>query len=223
MTEPARAEAVSVGWRGEDVARELPELRLLSAEARVLASCVRPSPPEIRRQLAALSDRYNGAKAIATRGEAVPAAYRALSHAIGLDPDVVRTPIEEAVFSRLFDGAFVSVNLLEDALLIALVDTAVAVAALDAELLDGELGIRTAIGGEQRRHAPGEAALRGGELVLADGAGPIALLGAQAPAGCAPSRRTRHVRLYALEFAGISELAVREALWIGCSVLEAHG
>ncbi|MHB1539140.1 MAG: hypothetical protein ACYCUM_03410 [Solirubrobacteraceae bacterium] len=222
MTPPAAAELVCVGWRASEVERELPELRVLSCEVLTARSCLRPSPEPIRRQLAALSDRFNGAKAIALRGQAVPAAYRALSNAIGIDPDVVATPIEQAVFGRMFNGAFLSVNLIEDALLIALVDTAVAVAALDADLLTGQLGIRPAVAGERLRSAEPEPPLAGGELVLADGVDPLALLGVPVPRCAAPRRATRRLRLYALEFAGVSQLTVREALWIAASTLEAH-
>jgi hypothetical protein len=214
---------VTVGWRAREVVRELPELRVLSCEASLRGSCLRASPQPLREQLAALSDRFNGAKAIAVRGEAVPAAYRALFHAVGLDPDRLRTPIEEAVFSRMFDGAFLSQNLLDDVLLIALVDTSVAVWALDADALEGELGLRTAGEREQLRGAEQSMSLAGGELVIADETRALALLGTAPAQPFSPRRSTRRVRLFALEFAGISELAVHEALWIACSALDAQG
>ena len=70
---------------------------------------------------------------MAIRREPVPAAYRVFFRHIGLDPDVVRTPIEAAVLERMLRGGFLTGGLLEDVLLIALVDTGVPVWALDAE------------------------------------------------------------------------------------------
>ena len=74
---------------------------------------------------------------MAVRREPVPAAYRVFFRQIGLDPDVVRTPIEAAVLERMLRGGFPSRGLLADVLLIALVDTGVPVWALDAECVDG--------------------------------------------------------------------------------------
>ena len=83
-------------------------------------------------RLRELSNRFRGAQAVAIRREPVPAAYRVFFRHIGLDPDVVRTPIEAAVLERMLRGGFLSGGLLEDMLLIALVDTGVPVWALDA-------------------------------------------------------------------------------------------
>ena len=68
---------------------------------------------------------------------------------IGLDPDIVRTPIEAAVLERMLRGGFLSGGLLSDVLLIALIDTGVAVWALDAESVDGPLGIVSSGEGER--------------------------------------------------------------------------
>ncbi len=68
---------------------------------------------------------------------------------IGLDPDVVRTPIEAAVLERMMRGGFLSGGLLDDVLLIALLDTGVPVWALDADSVDGPLGIRASREGER--------------------------------------------------------------------------
>lgn len=223
--EPA---AATVGWCAPDVARELPDLRLLSSEVQLSSSCLRSSPAAVRERLAALSDRYNGAKAIALRREAVPAAYRAFFREIGLDPDTTRTPIEAAVFWRMFDGGFVPTNLLDDTLLIGLIDTAVAVWALDADSLVGELGVRTSRAGEVLGHddpvARGEAPRRldAGQLVVADSATAVSVLGEAPVSSVRPRRSSRRVRLYALQVDGIPSLAVDEALWVVGSALEAQ-
>ena len=46
------------------------------------------------------------------RREPVPSAYRVFYRHIGLDPDVVRTPIEEAMLARMLQGGFSSDGLL---------------------------------------------------------------------------------------------------------------
>lgn len=220
MVEPP---AVREGWRDAVIAEELPDLRLLTVTIAVARSCVGASPPDVRERLAAFSDRFNGAKAIAVRREAVPAAYRSFFREIGLDPETRRTPIEAAVFARLFDGGFVSRNLLEDVLLLALVDTGIAVWAIDAAVAQGVLGVRLAKAGERLRgdEAAGRS-LHGGELVVADSGGPLTLLSEPPPAGLRPRRATRSICLYALQVRGISTLAVEEALWFACSALQAR-
>src|SRR6202023_4372095 len=91
------------------------------------------SPHDIKARLRGLSNQFRGARAIGVRREPVPAAYRVFFRQIGLDPDVVSTPIEAAIRERMLRGGFLTGGLLEDVLLIALIDTGVAVWALDAE------------------------------------------------------------------------------------------
>ncbi len=141
------------GWCEREVEVELPGLRLVHLRAAV-AHTGRRSPPAVKARLRALSNRWAGPHAVNLRQRAVPAAYRVFYRHIGLDPDVVRTPIEEAMLARMFQGGFHSNHLLADALLIALVDTGVPVWALDATALDGPLGIRASREGEGLGGAP---------------------------------------------------------------------
>ena len=106
--DPPDARQCATGWCAAEVQAELPGLRLLVSEARH----TRPqpltggSPPEIQERLRELSNRFRGARAVGVRREPVPAAYRVFFRQIGLDPDVVRTPIEAAVLERMLDGGF---------------------------------------------------------------------------------------------------------------------
>ena len=104
------------------------------------------------------------------RTEAVPAAYRVFFRHAGMDPDDRRPPSEAAAMRRLMEGGFVSRSWLEDALLLAVLETGVPVWALDAERVDGPLGIRVA--GASERLGEGELApdLRPGRMVVADAA-----------------------------------------------------
>ena len=125
-----------------------------------------------------LADRFRGAEAIALRTRPVPAAYRALFRQLGLDPDVTRTPVEALAVERLLRGGLPSRGLPEDALALATLETGVPVWACDAAHVDAGL--------ELRPEPPD------GRLVLADAAGPVAVLfSAPLPARApgAPRRR----------------------------------
>ena len=124
----------------------------------------------------------------------MPAAYRVFFRHIGLDPDVVRTPIEAAVLERMLRGGFLTSGLLEDVLLIALVDTAVPVWALDAETLEGAPGDpRQPCGRAARRAQPMPPTLPAGRLVVADARAALAVLFGE-PRRCTPARRADAAR-----------------------------
>lgn len=220
----AEREHTKIGWCAPEVREELPHLRLASLCVRLAPEAMpgRASPPQIRERLGALSDRFNGAKAIAVRTEPVPAAYRVFFRQIGLDPEVARTPIEAAVLDRLIDGGFLSRGLLSDVLLLALVDTGVPVWALDERSLHGELGIRLSED-ETLGRGPGGVQVPSGRLVVADASAALALLFDEPVAAHRPTSRSGELTLYALQVPGVSWLAVEEALWICRSALEGGG
>jgi DNA/RNA-binding domain of Phe-tRNA-synthetase-like protein len=210
------------GWCAREVEEELPGLRLLSSEVEVAraGSLTGNSPPDIEARLRELSNRFRGAAAVALRRDPIPSAQRVFFRHIGLDPELVRTPIEAAVFQRMLKGGFLSGGLLEDVLLIALLDTSVAVWALDSEALDGPLGIRVSAEGERLGRSDGAPELPAGRLVIADASVPQAILfGALAP-GAKPAGRARRLSLFAVQVAGVPELYVEEALWGARSSLE---
>ncbi|HLH15495.1 MAG TPA: hypothetical protein VKV16_11940, partial [Solirubrobacteraceae bacterium] len=115
-------ELAAAGWCVPEIAQELPGLRLLWTEARHTRaqSLTARSPREIAAHLRELSSRFRGARSVGIRRETVPGAYRVFFRQIGLDPDVVRTPIETALTERMLMGGFEPGGLLEDILLIAL-------------------------------------------------------------------------------------------------------
>lgn len=210
------------GWCAPEVAEELPGLRLLVAEARTgrRGSLTAASPPDILARLRELSNRMRGAAAVAVRSQPVPAAYRVFFRHIGLDPDVVHTPLEAAVLERMLRGGYLSAGLLADVLLIALLDTGVPVWALDAEAVDGSLGIRASAAGERLGRSHDAPALPAGRLVIADSSAPLAVLfGALAP-GHQPAGATQRLTLFALQVEGVPELYVEEALWSCRAALE---
>lgn len=183
-----------------------------------VAARVRPSPRAVRLRLRGLSDRYRGASVIAMRTQPIPHAYRAFYRQVGMDPDASRIPSEEAAVARLLQGGFRSQDLVNDALLIALIETGVPVWALDGERVDVTgLGIRTTL--PREGFGDGEHPLPGGRLVVADSERIQALLfGAIAP-GHEVGSRTRRLVLFAVGVDGVPEIHVEEALWMCGEVL----
>lgn len=216
-----RLESVS-GWRAPEVEEELPGLRLLVGQA--LHTREQPltagSPPDIRQRLSELSNRVRGARAVAIRREPVPAAYRVFFRHIGLEPDAVRTPIEAAILERMLRGGFLARCLLEDVLLLALVDTGVPVWALNAESVDGQLGIRASRQGERLGRAADASVLPAGRLVVADASAALAILFGELAPGHEPRADTRRLTLFAVQVAGVPDLFVEEALWTCRMALE---
>ncbi len=214
---------LELGWRARELEQDLPELRLMIVQARVArpGSLTARSPSGIEDRLRELSNRFRGARAVTVRREPVPAAYRVFFRQIGLDPDVVRTPIEAAALERMMRGGFLSGGMLQDVLLIALVDTGVPVWALDAEAVNGPLGIRASSEGEPLGRTAGAPPLPAGRLVVADASTALApLFGELAPGHRAKSDTSR-LTLFAIQVAGVPSLYVEEALWTCRMALEA--
>lgn len=209
-------------WEGRveaAVAGELPGLRLWCM---ALAAGEQPSPPELRERLRLLSSRFRGAQAVALRSKPIPHAYRVFYRHIGLDPDVVRVPVEEAVVQRLKDGEFRSRSLLHDALTLAVMETSVPVWALDSDRVDGELEVRRAAEHEPLGRGDDRAPwLPGGRLVVADAAGPVAVLFGAVAGSHHPTAATQRSLLFSLQVEGVPAIHVSEALWtvadiVGC-------
>jgi DNA/RNA-binding domain of Phe-tRNA-synthetase-like protein len=163
-----------------------------------------PTPRELVAHLRGLADRIGGAQAIALRGRDVPHAYRVFFRHVGLDPDVVRTPVEAVTLRRLEEGTLHSRGLVEDALTVAVLETGVGVVAFDAALLAGPLRLRE----------------EAGTLVLADDEGPLAVLfAAGPPTRAAVTRDTRRIALVAVAVPNVPDLFVQEALWTAWEIL----
>lgn len=209
------AEQPEIGWTAHEVAAEFPELKLLAVEV----DC----PPvlstqQLQQQLRSMSDRWSGQRAVALRREPIPAAYRIFFRHIGLDPDITRTPIEQAIFERLLNGGFLPSGKLDDVLLLALVETGVPVWALDADTVEGPLGIR--VSARERLGCAADAVeLSAGQLVIADARSALAVLFGTIGSGHEPHQRTRRLVLFTVQVAGVSTMHAEEALWLCTSAL----
>lgn len=183
-----------------EVAAEHPGLCVWTAR---VPGRVGRTPPELRRRLRLLADRYAGAQAVTLRTRPVPWAYRVLFRHLGLDPDVTRTPVEALVVERMLHGGFAARGLPADALALATLETGVPVWAADADRV-GEL-----------RLAPDA----GGRLVLADARGLVSVLFEPPVAERAPSRGTRTLLLVAVQAPGVEDLVVAEAVWTAAAAM----
>jgi DNA/RNA-binding domain of Phe-tRNA-synthetase-like protein len=177
------------------------------------------SPRPLRRRLRDLSSRMRGPQALLMRQQTVPQAYRVFFRHIGLDPDRDRPPGEAAVVDRLLVGEFRSRNLVDDALLLALLETGVPVWALDAAAVSGAPGLR--LSGEGERIGRGEDTMPvvAGRIVVADDAGPLALLFEPPGPGTGVRRSTERAILFAVRVAGVPAIHIEEALWTCAELL----
>jgi DNA/RNA-binding domain of Phe-tRNA-synthetase-like protein len=202
------------GWVGEALAEEFPELGLFHAT--VMASSGR-SPKPVKERLRQMSDRFTGPKAVQTRQQPVPWAYRVFFRQIGIDPDDQRPPAEAVALERMRAGAFHSRNLLDDALLIATVETGVPVLAFDAERVEDSLGLRLAEEGE-RLGGDGRD-LRAGQILVADELRPLAVLFGDTAPGRGVGPDTSRMRLATVRVKGVPDVSVEEALWTVADIL----
>jgi DNA/RNA-binding domain of Phe-tRNA-synthetase-like protein len=205
------------GWIDGGLAYEFPDLRIASV---TVAGGPRRTAPELRERLGMLADRFHGARALTIRREPVPAAYRVFFRHLGIDPDVHRTPIEAAAVERLLRGGFASGGAIDDACLLALVETGVPVWALDAERVDGPLGLRPAHAGERLGDGDYADDLPPDRIVVADRAGPVAVLFGPTAPGRLPTRQTIRLLLFAVGAPGVPAMYFEEALYCCAEALD---
>jgi DNA/RNA-binding domain of Phe-tRNA-synthetase-like protein len=179
------------------VAAEHPGLWLAWTEVEAAPA---PTPRELRDRLRRMADRMTGAEAIAMRQREVPHAHRVFFRHIGLDPDVVRTPVEALVLRRMSEGGLRPQGLIADALSVAVLETGVGVWAFD-----GLVG------------AP-RIELDGATLVIADENGRLCALFGE-PERAVPGKATRRMALVAVAVPGVADLFVQEALWTAWDIL----
>jgi DNA/RNA-binding domain of Phe-tRNA-synthetase-like protein len=206
---------IELGWVAEDLAAEFPELRLhyMTVEARSGRS-----PDTVRRRLRTLADRYTGGKAVTLRQQPIPWAYRVFFRQVGIDPDVQRTPVEAIALERMRAGGFPSQNLLDDALLIATVETGVPLVAFDEDKLDGPLGLRLSAPGE-RLGGDGRP-LSSRQVVIADAERAVGVLFADLADGRGVHPHTERMRIGSIQVKGVPDVSVEEALWIVSEILQ---
>jgi DNA/RNA-binding domain of Phe-tRNA-synthetase-like protein len=202
------------GWVEPALAEEFPGLGL--AYTTVSAGTGRSSEP-LREQLRELSDRFGGAQAINLRQQPIPWSYRVFYRHIGLDPDETPPPAEEVSLNRMRDGTYKSRNRLHDALTIAIAEVGVAIAAFDADTIEGRLGMRLA--GEEETFEGRTTPLIPGTILIADEQRPISILFKQTAAGHEVTKKTERTTLVAIKVKGVPDIALEESLWLAASAM----
>lgn len=206
------------GWVSGELADEFPFVGLVHAT--VDARPVR-SPRAVKERLKLMSDRFTGPKAVQLRQQPVPWAYRVFYRQIGIDPDRQPPAPEAAALERMRAGHFKSRNLLDDAMLIATVETGVPLYAYDAARVDGGPGLRLAAPGE-RLGGDGRD-LRGGEIVVADSERALAVLFGEPSPSCCARRESERLLITAVRVKGVPEVSLEEALWTCAEILTEPG
>lgn len=200
-----------------DVRAEFPGLRLRFIELR---GPVRPDSRGVEERLRLLSDRIQGRSVVTMRTQPIHHAYRSFFRQTGLDPDVQHTPAEQAAIARLLTGGLRARDPLSGALLIALVETGVAVWALDGDrVAPGGLGIRQTGDREELGSGVHRILLRAGCLVVADARHIQALLFEDPARGHVADRSSRRVVLFAVGVQGVPDVSLEEALWLAVEAL----
>ena len=195
---------------------EFPELGIVHAEVPVRP---RRSPPAVRARLREASDRFTGAKAITLRQQPIPWAYRVFFRHVGIDPDERRTPIEAIALERMRAGGFQSRNVVDDALLLATLETGVPVLAFDAAAVEPGLGLRVSVAGEPL----GEVPLSSGQVVIADSRRALAVLFGEMAERVGVQQGTSRMLLVAVRVKGVPEVSVEEALWVAAETVSETG
>ena len=208
---------LTAGWVDAEIAAEFPDLALVST---VVAGRGGRSAREVKDRMKTLSNRFTGARAITLRQEPGPAAYRIFFRQVGIDPDDRRPPIEQIAIDRLTHGGFKPRGRVEDAVLIATLETGVPVVAFDADRIDGTLGLRPTVAGD-RLGAQGRT-LAAGQLAIADGSRVLQVLFGDAAEEVLPDKETAKIALGAVRVKGVPELSVEEALWNAAELLGAE-
>lgn len=205
------------GWIEVELAEEFPELGLDFVHVQAHSG---RSPFTVRERLRELSDRFTGSKVVHMRQDPVPWAYRVFFRQVGVDPDSDRTPVERIAVERLERGGLRSQNLLDDALVVATVETGVPVIAFDADEVGEHLGLRLSQKGEALDG--GGRPLSARQIVVADEDRPLSVLFGEIAEERGVTRRTSRMVLVGLRVKGVPAISVEEALWTASDLLRAH-
>jgi len=205
------------GWIEVELAEEFPELGLDFVHVQARSG---RSPFTVRERLRELSDRFTGSKVVHMRQDPVPWAYRVFFRQVGVDPDSDRTPVERIAVERLERGGLRSRNLLDDALVVATVETGVPVIAFDADKVGEHLGLRLSQKGEAL--GGGGRPLSARQIVVADEDRPLSVLFGEIAEDRGVTSRTSRMVLVALRVKGVPAISVEEALWTASDLLLAH-
>jgi DNA/RNA-binding domain of Phe-tRNA-synthetase-like protein len=191
------------GWLDHHFAAEFPTV---SMRYTVIEAANRRSSDAMRNRLADHSTKFTGRRALDLPRHQIPAAYRAFYRQLGLNPDAQPPPVEAIARERVLRGWFPSYGVVADALLVATVESHIALYVIDAAGLDGPLGIRPARDADSPHFAAGT-------LVIADAEKAVAELFGPPIEPYAVSRDTTTIGIYAVGVPGMDPWLLDDALW----------
>jgi DNA/RNA-binding domain of Phe-tRNA-synthetase-like protein len=204
------------GWVAPELAEEFPGLGLLYTIVEAGSS---RSPEAVKEQLRELSNRFAGAQAINLRQRPIPWAYRVFFRQIGLDPDGTPSPVEQISLDRMKGGRFRSQNRLDDAIVIATMETGAAIRAFDADRVSGRLGLR--LSGSEESFEGRTSPLPDGTIVIADEERPLEVLFGASAESSLVTARSKRTLLVAIQVKGVPGVVLEEALWLAASAMRA--
>ena len=117
-------------------------------------------------------------------------------------------------------GGFKSQGLIEDAVTIGIVETGVAMRALDADRISGRLGLRIAQPDERLGGEKHGLKLPEGTLVMADEGVAVGLIFGETAECRGPTRDARRMAVCAIQVQGVPDISVEEAIWNCVNVLK---
>jgi DNA/RNA-binding domain of Phe-tRNA-synthetase-like protein len=205
---------IGQGWLEPELRAEFPALALYHATIETGSGS---SPREVKERLRVMSNRFTGAKAVNLRQEPVPWSYRVFFRQVGIDPDERRTAPEEIALERMKRGGFRSQNLLDDAIVIATVETGVPVIAFDADRIDGELGLRLST--EKERLGGDGRPLSSRQLVIADSLRAVGVLFGELADNRGVHPETKRMTLVVVRVKGVPQVSLEEALWTAFEIV----
>lgn len=210
MSSQARVQRGTVGL---DISDEFGALELLYV---VVGRGDGRSPREVKTQLKELSDSFRVSHAPAQRQAPVPSAFRAFARQVGVDPGSAPLPIDLILIERLRAGRFRPLGLVNDAMVLASLETQVPLWALDGSELVGGIGVRPAEPGERIAGEP----VAEGRLVVADALAPRCALLAPVPEASAPTKKSQSTVVFCLRVPGVPRYLAQEAVLMCARLLE---
>lgn len=197
----------------EEVRERFPDLRVLLAELDNLR--VLPRSDELEGFKSEAYERIRSRFSLdSLRGHPIIRAYRDFFWRIGIDPTKIR-PASEALLRRILGGrGLPTINTLVDAYNLASAEACIALAAFDADRIEGdELRMRLARSGETFLGIGMDKPriLRGGEIVVSDSKRLIAIYPYRDADYSKVTLETRRVYLMTCGVPGISLEKLREA------------
>ena len=205
----------------EEVRERFPDLTALLTELSGLK--VQKSSPELEEFKKTVYERIRSRYRIEKlKNESIIRLYRDFFWRIGVDPTKTR-PAAEALIRRILrTGSLPTINTLVDSYNLASAESRIALAAFDAEEIEGDLVMRFAEPGERFLGIGMEKPriLKGGEIVVSDSRGLVAIYPYRDADRSKVTLKTRRIYLMTCGVPGISMETLRAAEALAAQYVE---